>query len=426
MASTIFGATNPQSGSTQIYAFGATQFFWPWAQGNLWGSAPSAEATTQLKARGAGSLVGYGINVTANTYTSGNTTSGPRINGVNGNLIVTVAFGSTGLFSDTTHSDAVADGTPWNWYQTYAAVFNKTFTVVTVWAAYSATSGTKAPYGWTAPNSSGTTANAASTNYYAPGVGGTGSNTLSEETSETSQSKNLVRAAGTVSNLQRRVITNGNANSATLVSRAGGADGNQTITIAAAATGLFEDTTHSDTLTAGTTLDQRLGTGSGTVNLVTILSAYTFAPTGTNHDLIAGDTGLQLSYAAGATDYSPVLGYGWPLTTEATTQILAPFALGNISNLRINVGTNGSSTSATLRYRANGADGSEAVTIGAASTGTFEDTTHSDTASQGDKMGLKCSGQTSGAVVYNWTGLTVDTASPPATGRARRVLIAIG
>ena len=424
VAATLIGASS-LAGSSGIYGFGATQFFWPLGgQFGLWGVGSATEAQNENLLRGGGSFTGFAVNVIANAYApTANIVCGTRISGANGNLTTTTAAGATGIFTDTTHTDTIANGTVYDWYQTYPTQFNKAFTVTTVVVAYSATTGTGAMYGWSAATASGTTASAASTNYFSPGVGGTASGAAGEVTTEGVANEELVRAAGTLSNMGRRILTNGNTNTATLTSRINAAAGNQTISIGAGTTGFVEDTTHSDAIAAGNTIDQRLATGAAKVNLVTLLDQFLFVPTGTSFDVFGEISLAQCGFAqGGVSNYVPIFGNNFtPTGTETNAQMPSLFAINAISHLRAQIPSNSSTTAPAMWFRKNGGNANETLTIGAGATGTFEDTTHTDSTIVGDKMAISMiNASANNTVTVNWTGLTLDAVGAPANPRIPR------
>lgn len=418
MAQTLFGNTN-SSGDATEYAFSATAFFRQEAMSHIQSGDTQTEATNQRRYHPAGTLVGLASHVSSNTFTTTTCTFQTRINGAGGNLITSYAAGVTGWVTDTSHSDAVSDD------QKVCAVVNtgtdglKIITSTAINLAYSATSGTAVPYGWASgPPGSTTTLSTASQTYYIP-LCGWGSGTASYETSESSQSKQLLRAAGTLQDLQVYMLTNSNTNAATLTSRKNGGAGNQTVSITASTTGFFEDTSHSDTIAGGDVANYLITTGAATVNCTVHWIGCTFIPTGTNQDMLAGLSPNVTGLPSGGTNYLPAFGYFGTSTTESSAQCKALMALNNIGRARINVYSNSSAT-CTMVYRANGSTGNETVSITGSTNGTFEDSSHTDTAAQGDTMGFMVTGTTN-TVGVNWTGLTTDT-TPVVTGRARRGL----
>ena len=425
MGQTTFGAHNV-AGDAQEYAFSATQFYRQ-GLGRLQSGDSSTEAQSQRRYHTAGALSGLAVHVSANTFTSTTCTFVSRINGSSGNLICSYAAGVTGWVSDTTHSDTVTDDQKVCYAVNTGTDGLKTITFTAINVAYTATSATTVPYGWVSgPSGATASLTTASQTYYFP-LEGFGSGTSSYETSESSQSKMLLRAAGTLENLQCYMLTNTNTNAATLVSRKNGGNGNQTVSITAGTTGFFEDTTHSDAVVSGDVANYLITTGASTVSCSVIWMGCTFASTGTNQDILAGIEPATSFIPSGGTNFFPAIGSpsGASTTLGSTTESLAQsralFALNNIGRMRVNVYSNGSAT-ATMVYRANGSTGNGTLSITGSTTGTFEDTTHTDTAAQGDTMGYQVTG-TTGNIGINWMAVTTDTTAVVG-GRARRVVVA--
>lgn len=184
----------------------------------------------------------------------------------------------------------------------------------------------------------------------------------------------VVRAPGVYSNMTARVTANTAAASNVITSRKNSAAGTQTITIGAAATGVFEDTTHTDTYAAGDTFDFDNSTNS---NGISTQFYMTVAHSSNLTELPAG----QWNVSAGTTVFLPILynasGSALPLTAESGT-ITQPQIPGIITNMRCRINTNTSTGIATFTLRKNSVSGANTFAVGASTTGSFEDTTHSD------------------------------------------------
>lgn len=224
-------------------------------------------------------------------------------------------------------------------------------------------------------NYGGVTLNASTTDFYAYGDG-----TLTNITTET-PAQIPFRSAGTISLLGIRVSANTLTGTSTLTLRKNTANGNQTVSIGAGLTGYFEDTVNTDTVVAGDLINYQLAAGTGT--------SIIFRSIGT---IFSATTGTVLHYRAGgghnftgvsATTYSVIAGGLSFQTTEANTQTTARSSF-TLRNMAVYVTANARSSATTVQSRKNGANGALVITIPLATTGLFEDTTHSDSLVSGD------------------------------------------
>lgn len=192
-----------------------------------------------------------------------------------------------------------------------------------------------------------------------------------------------IRTAGKLSKTSLRVKTNGRSTNSTVTMRKNAADGVQTFTITAGNTGIFEDTSGSDTVANGDLVDLKIVNGSGTGSLVITHGVMRFIPTsGTICQAcysFRNTAGLGFSTAS-TTTYAGMHGShasNTQPTTEARLQVKTKVTQV-ISHARVYVLSNTRTTNGTLRSRINGANGNIAVTITASTAGEFEDTTNSD------------------------------------------------
>lgn len=212
--------------------------------------------------------------------------------------------------------------------------------------------------------------------------------------------------AGTLSLLQIQCTTNAQSGSTTITSRRNSAAGNQTISVAAAATGIFQDTTHSDSVSAGNTIDYNISAPNNATFAVATLGSLFSGTSVTAGFTAASDQNSSSGSTVNAgnasvTRYIPGIGAGdnsQPFYTiaEATAQAVAVSA-GTLSRLGTYVSSNTSTNSITWVFRKNTANGNQTISI-AAGAGYTEDTTHTDTITGGD---LIDTASTSGAGTVN-------------------------
>jgi hypothetical protein len=191
-------------------------------------------------------------------------------------------------------------------------------------------------------------------------------------------------SAATLKTLRVIVTTNTRPADSSVTTRKNASDTSQVATITASTTGTYTDLTNTVSLTAGDTFAYKMVLGAGSGNFL--------APSVTINQESAGQSatfwaGLAASAAAttnaNSTRYWFIAGPGAaPSTTEPIPQRYCPVG-GAISNLRAYVSA-ARATNTTLKSRLNGADGAMSVTLTASTTGAFEDTTNSDTISEGD------------------------------------------
>ena len=194
----------------------------------------------------------------------------------------------------------------------------------------------------------------------------------------------VARDSYTLANLYVRVIANATTASSTVGSRKNTAAGAQSVSIGAGATGVFQDSVNSDSLVAGDLFCSQAVVGAGGSLTLTII-AYTLATaSNTTPILIAGNV-LAATVAFGVTTYAPIGGEIRYNTTEARSQYIFRVA-ATLSNFRIYVQDNSVDGTTTVRTRKNAADGAQSVSVGASTTGAFEDTVNSDSIASGDAV----------------------------------------
>jgi hypothetical protein len=205
----------------------------------------------------AGTWRDMGVYIESNTRVT-TTTLRSRKNSANGNQTISVAGGATGQFRDTTNTDSIAVGD------------TMTYTFTTG-ASGGGVILTRNIFSWFASSNQqyNCFSDAAGTvfNNFATAWGPIPGSTTFSNTPDRyfTPWRKLVR----LSKLQARVPSNTSNGTITMASWIGGALGNQTLSIPAGATGFFQDTTNTDTVTVGSTAGARLSTTgtSGTTDI---------------------------------------------------------------------------------------------------------------------------------------------------------------
>lgn len=212
-------------------------------------------------------------------------------------------------------------------------------------------------------------------------------------------SQMLARDSYTWDRLYVRIRTNTLNGNTVVHSRIAGADGNQTVTIGAGATGAFEDNVNSDNLVAGNLFDWKFDTSASTSGSCYFTLVSSRLATGANTTPIIGISGdVDNSALTGNTYYSTIVGHFQFDATEVHSQYLIRVS-ATLSNLFLYVDANNIDGASTFRLRKNGANGNQSITIPAATTGSFEDAVNTDNVVSGNLLNYQmvCGG-TSGTL----------------------------
>lgn len=221
----------------------------------------TVEASQQQKIYNATTMRDLYVHVIVNGAT-GNMVYRNRINGANGALVVTVAPATTGVFEDTTNSNALVSGN----LIAFSHAHGSGGLVQThqISASYISTNGTFPLEGGQAAADASTTAGQAA-RYFAVG----GGNQSSFTESDFSIDANI---ECTLSNLHCYIQANGVTATSSITTRKNGADGNQAFNITASTTGLFEVTGVTDSIVESDDIAIKLLTGAtGTTLTITAL-----------------------------------------------------------------------------------------------------------------------------------------------------------
>jgi len=393
----------------------ATTFYNPYV--GTTASFSTTEADGQITARVAQIVKNLWVMVTSNSLNSASTINS-RHNGAAGNLTISVAATATGTFQDTTHSDSIAAGDTFN-FQIVAGgtavaevmvaflSVNLVVTSSTTWlmVSYESTAGVALTGG---------------TTQFFMISGDINNNSVTETVVQWT-----IRFGGTWSNLTARITASTTTLASTVNSRIGAANGTQTLSIAAATTGTFEDTTHTDAIVAGNLLDTEFISGGASTGSITIARLnYHFKSTNPNYAWIA--SGAVSGQNFGVTQFKAPAGNINNVGAEASEQLLIRNAITTLTvqDLYVRVTINSVNGTTTVQTRKNGANGTLVVSIGAAATGVFEDTTHSDSLATGD---LYCTTQvtagTSGTIDFSTVSEAVTTNTPAVIVAQKQILI---
>lgn len=358
-ASILIGSKNAVSNNASATIY--------WVLGNAYmglAGAQTAEADAQIPYRTAGRITSLYTRVTTNDR--GTSTFRLRKNTANGNNTVSITASTTGEFQDVTNSDSIAAGDLVNTQLTTGAG-GTTFTITMINAVFNPNANNDMLSKWVCNGVStaaytGTSATFFNTIAGTLGFGGT----------ESSQ-QTTMRTRGTLKNMSCGINANTRSTASTILSRKNTANGALSISIGATLTGVFEDTTHSDSLVSGDLVNTSVVVGTGVGSLTATFVAAEFITTNGRQQIMSADASTV--NAAATNNYS----YGGNLSraTEADskTKTLMPFFA---SFLGCVVTSNTVTAASTLKFRINGANGNQSVSITASTTGLFEDSTHTD------------------------------------------------
>jgi hypothetical protein len=202
------------------------------------------------------------------------------------------------------------------------------------------------------------------------------------------------RVAGTFSKLYIRITTNSLTGSSTFKSRKNGANGNQSISIGAGVTGEFYDDANTDSVVDGDTFSGQFVVGAGTSIIRSVVGATFDATTNTTAFLF--NNSFQSPFSG--TQFTPLIGPGQS-ATEADAQCRIPSA-GTIKNLYVRMWFNNDTAAETVTSRINGSTGNLTVSVPSATTGTFEDSSNSDSISANDLFAWSVSQNGTGSLWF--------------------------
>lgn len=191
------------------------------------------------------------------------------------------------------------------------------------------------------------------------------------------------RAAGTVSKLYVRVISNGTSSNSTLTLRKNGSDTALTVTITAGTNAVFEDTSNSVSVAAGDKLCWKsISGGTGTLTFA-IISAIYDSTTNCTARYVTEGYGVA---TASATQFLPVCGNRSGTTTSEANVENTIKTAGSVKNAFVYVSANARTTNTTITLRKNRADTSIIFTYGNLETGIKEDTSNTVSFAADDEL----------------------------------------
>ena len=193
----------------------------------------------------------------------------------------------------------------------------------------------------------------------------------------------LARGSYIWANLYVRVISNGVLAASTLRSRKNAVNGNQSVSIPASTTGVFRDTTNTDSLASGDLFNFQVVTGAGGTDLLCNIVTSTLKTVGDSNIPILCTVGDRT--LASAIVFLSLGGSALATATEARTQYIVRVA-ATLSSLRFRISENTRDGASTGRTRINGVNGAQSVSIPASTAGNFEDIVNTDAVAVGNSV----------------------------------------
>jgi len=360
---------------------------------------PTTEALTQYKVNDSLTAKNLLFTVSVNANTS--ITARTRKNGANGAMSVTIGASATGTFEDTVNSDSLVAGDIYNYQivtQSSSVIFRQ-FSVT-----FDHTSSATKVQGWAGSSvlTSGTS------QFY--GMNGL----LASATEASTQFKSEV--AFTMSRLAAYISSN-SGTTCTIRTRKNGANGAQSLSVGSGSTGYFEQSPLSttDSVAVGDLICLS-GANTGASNLTIVFMAVQ------EQDAFAGNFHMIASGSDSATSNTFNTPEGSLLssaTESVTTQTKVRGGPFLAKNMFVRVTIAGGAGTNTVTSRKNGANGNLTVSM-STNTGIFEDTTHSDSYSNGDLIDYNILSVSPSSRAYSAMELVSFTADRPQYPRKQK------
>ena len=337
--------------------------------------ASGSETQAETTHRTAGTLSKLYVLITANSLNSGSSTIYVRKNRANGSQFVSFDFATTGEFRDDSNTDSVsaADETG---YRIITSGTSGSVTIRSISILFAATTNTVTRIG--------------SVNYVALAASGTqyrgfGDFRSSGTSTVEAYAQSKFRCGGTLKNAFAYVNANTVSAASNVKSRINGADGNSNISITASTTGIFEDTSNTDTIAAGDLVCSVLLPGASGTSITLYHSCYEFETTTGKSQLASTLTSGRA--IASLTAYAPIASALSANTTESFYRTEARVAC-TASDLEVYVSAN-TATATTADLRLNGASSALTIAVGSSATGWHEDVTHTVSIAATDEINYR-------------------------------------
>lgn len=361
----------------------------------------TAEVNVQQTCRVAGTSSLLGAYIESNARST-STTVTFRKNTADTALTFSISAGATGLVRDTSNSVSLADGDT-EAIKVVTSTGGGAIVIRSFALQHVPSSGSPKQWSAISSNATGSTFGTASSSTNQTLAGLLVTNTTEANTGI------VLPVDATLSNLQVYVVSNARGTATTYVLRDDAASVTNTFSIGAGATGLFEDTTHSDSIAAGSLINGRLTTGTGVGNIAISRVGVKLVTDGAGFPIAAA--GAQAFSATSI--YGRVLGMGADSATETEHYFKPPFAC-TLTNLGTNVTANAATVPGSVSIRINNATGNNTVSYAGGATGVQRDTTHSDTVAANDNLNVMASGLDGTMTARSVSAFVTEIVSQPA------------
>lgn len=361
------------------------------------------EAAAEQLVRDAGTFSQLQVRVTANDL-SNNATATLRKSLAGTSVVVTITASTTGLFTDTSNSASFAN-TDECALEVSAPAEAGSHAVSITWISLQFEPASASDGVTFVAVGVGSSLSTASVTQFISANGTTVLQTTEANAALT------VRASLVAQDLSFNVSLNTRSTTTTFTSRKNGATGGQSVSYAASATGVTEDTSGTDTLTSGDTYNYAITTGTGTGTIGYARGGSTLVAAG-GEFVLAASPSVGMAVAFNTTVYPGISGCLAAFTTETTQNVGPPFSV-LVSKLDAYVSANTIATSATtVTVRDNLADSAITVSVGAGATGLFSDASNTTLVLVSDEMNYEVSTpNTSGSITLqsvSTVGLLAD------------------
>lgn len=327
-----------------------------------------------------------------------------RKNSANGNQLVSPGA-ATGYFEDTSNSDTVSAGDNLALNHTAGTTSAVTYQQISssftpAGADYVSRTGCGA--------ASGLSFTTAATDFTQPW-----GDTLSTAQGD-SVAKAVVENASVAKNLYSNVLTNARTTTTNLRLWKNNAAGNLIIPYTSGQTGIKEDTSNSDTLAAGDTIDGAVSTAAADSNSIVVVNLFIdLTSTSASVPYVTCNLG---TINANLTRYYAVIGRGaGNITVEAQVQYKAEQA-GTFEKSSIVISTNTVTATTNFRMRVNGNPGNNVRVIASSTTGTITDTSNTDAVVASDLVDVELTTGATGTSIAGRQMVVTFTATLPSTG----------
>lgn len=395
----VLGTFNTLGVSSQSY-------FAPLGTSSCVTTSINNEATTQVKWPIAGTLSNYAVTATSNGSTN-TITCKIRQNGSNSSVGVSFGGGVFGTLSDTTNSVSVAANDLLG-----VNIVTGSGTVSFLESGEGIRWAPSSGNGFFIAGSGGASAFHAGTGpitNYSQLVGSQSGGTATVGDQQAS-----IPVAGTISYFQMNLSANARTTTTNFGININGTLGNGTISYTSGVFGSVVDTTHTDSISANDKLAVQADMGSSTGTITYHASGCYLAATTDGQGLTATASAAASSLGAGATNYVGIAGRQVNGVSSETVQTKVGTSLTS-SQMSARTTTNASTANVAVKFRKNGANGNQSVTVTAGVANTFfQDTTNSDAFSASDLINYAMSGGATGGVNFTqFTMMMTGSASNP-------------